>query len=65
MALLLVFSVISIYSQEEIACEIALGKCMFDAGKMLINIALFTNYTAYCLAGYIFCKKYIEKQYAG
>ncbi len=64
MALFLIFSVISIYSQEEIACEIALGKCMFDAVKQLLNIVSFTHYTTYCLAGYLFCKKYLDKQYA-
>ena len=65
MAFFLIFSVICVYSQEEIACEIALAKCMFDALKQFLNIISLTNYTAYCLTGYLFCKKYLDKQYAG
>lgn len=65
MAFFLIFSVIHVCSQEEIACEIALGKCMFDAVKQLLNIVSFTNHTTYCLAGYLFCKKYLDKQCAG
>ncbi len=64
MVLCLVFSVISIGSQEEIACEIALGKCMLDALKQLPHVISFTQYTTYCLTGYLFCKKYLDKQYA-
>lgn len=64
MAFFLIFSVICVCSQEEIACEIALGKCMLDAVKQLPNIISFTNYTVYCLTGYLFCKKYLDKQYA-
>ena len=65
MVLFLVFSVISIGSPEEIACEIALGKCMLDALKQLPHVISFTQHTTYCLTGYLFCKKYLDKQYAG
>jgi len=64
MAFLLIFSVIYVCSQEEIACEIALGKCMLDALKHCSIFVPFTNFTAYCLSGYLFCKLYLDKQHA-
>jgi len=64
MAFLLIFSVIYVCSQEEIACEKALGKCMLDALKHFHTFTSFTNYAAYCLSGYLFCKLYLDKQYA-
>jgi hypothetical protein len=62
---LLIFSVIYVGSQEDIACELALGKCMLDALKQFPNVISFTQYTTYCLTGYLFCKKYLDKKYAG
>lgn len=66
--LLIVFTFflsLKIYSQEEKEegmCEEALKRCMTSAFKLLPYFSNFYVYSISCAAGYVFCKKYIEKK---
>lgn len=59
-----VLLVLSGFTQEEKegrSCEKALERCLDDGEKLVSNSALFSNYLAYCMVGYVFCVKYLEK----
>jgi hypothetical protein len=47
--------------EEESGCKKAFKNCVDDAGKLLPHLTLFYNYLNYCLTGYVFCVKYLEK----
>jgi uncharacterized membrane protein YqaE (UPF0057 family) len=56
-----IFLSVNVSSLEAGACEKALVNCLFDS---LGSIPFFTRvYTdiAYCLNGWVFCQKYVEK----
>ncbi len=60
-AILLVFNGFAQPDEEEGACKKAFKSCVDDAEKLMPNFHLFSNYLGYCLAGYVFCMKYLEK----
>ena len=62
--LLLIFLFINGFTQEdqeEGGCKKAFRRCVDDAEKLMPNFHLFFNYLGYCMAGYVFCVKYLEK----
>jgi len=48
-------------AREEGRCEEAYENCVDDAVGFFFLTGLFLNYMIYCTAGYVFCKKYLEK----
>lgn len=58
---LTVFLIFNGFAQEEKSCEKALENCVDDAENLLPNLTLFTNFVGYCVVGYVFCKKYIDR----
>ena len=62
--LLTIFMVSNGFAQEgeeENGCQKALKSCVDDAEKLMPHLTLFYNYLNYCLTGYVFCVKYLEK----
>lgn len=47
--------------EEESGCKKAFKSCVDDAEELMPHLTLFYNYLNYCLVGYVFCVKYLEK----
>lgn len=58
---LMIFISIGAAEQDNGKCEEAFIKCMIDAARHLPMFSMLYIQSVYCIGGYLFCKKYLDK----